>query len=155
MLSEGFAVEQHQIHVMEPRTDEPCNEAGLAWARSGLGSVYEISRLRKQPSSPFRSIGGYLDYAGWPDCQRFIELDRAIQLNAHESQNTDSGADSDDSQEVRPVEWYPESLDHGYRSRKGFCFPLPYANTKAAEDCAGPSFADVIRGLEALPFRRL
>jgi hypothetical protein len=155
MLSEGFAVEQHRIHVMETCTDEPCNEAGLAWAGSGLGSVYGISRLRKQPSSPFRSIGGYLDYAGWPDCQRFMELDRAIQLDADESRNTDSGADSDDSLEVRPVERYPETLDHGYRPRRGFCLPVPCANTKAAEQCAGPSLADVIRGLEALPFRRL
>jgi hypothetical protein len=101
MHSEGFAV--NQIHVMEPWPDEPSEEAGLAWARSGLESACGINRLRKLPPSPFRSVGGYLDYAEWPDCQRFMELDRLIQVYALESQNPPKGADSDDSQ-VCPLE---------------------------------------------------
>jgi hypothetical protein len=37
------------------------------------------------PASPpgrCPSLGGEFDYAGWPDCERFMELDRAIQLDA-------------------------------------------------------------------------
>lgn len=102
MHSEGFAVDQ--IHVMEPWADEPSEEAGLAWAPSGLESACAINRLRKLPPSPFRSVGGYLDYAGWSDCQRFMELDRLIQVSAPESLNPPSGADSDALQ-VCALEW--------------------------------------------------
>ena len=34
--------------------------------------------LQKLPSTPTRSVGGYLDYEGWRDCQRFLELDCAL-----------------------------------------------------------------------------
>jgi hypothetical protein len=151
MNSEGFAAEQHQIQVMEPWPDEPGKEARFAWARSGVESVCGDTRLRKLRPSPFRSIGGYLDYRGWPDCQRFMELDRAIQADAHESHNTNSGADSDDC----PVESYSENLDYGYRFRNGSCLTADYANTKGAEHGTAPSFADVIGKLEDLPVRRL
>lgn len=38
----------------------------------------EVRPLQKLPPSPTRSLGGYLDYDGWRDCERFIELDAAL-----------------------------------------------------------------------------
>jgi hypothetical protein len=35
--------------------------------------------LELLPPSPWRSLGGYLDYSSWPDGPRFLELDRAIE----------------------------------------------------------------------------
>lgn len=37
-----------------------------------------VSRLRRLPPGPFRSLGGFLDYSNWPDRDRFLELDRAL-----------------------------------------------------------------------------
>jgi hypothetical protein len=34
--------------------------------------------LVRLPPSPFRSLGGYFNYEGWPDQQRFVELDEAL-----------------------------------------------------------------------------
>jgi hypothetical protein len=45
-------------------------------------SVRVMNRLRKLPPGPFRSLGQHLDYAGWADCERFLELDREIQRGA-------------------------------------------------------------------------
>jgi hypothetical protein len=42
--------------------------------------VRALSRLRKLPPGPFRSLGKHLNYAQWEDCRRFMELDRAIQF---------------------------------------------------------------------------
>src|SRR5665213_591964 len=137
MHSEGFVAEQHQIDFIEPWLHEQSEKAGLAPARSGLESVYKTSRPKKLPKDPFRSIGGYLNYAGWPECQRFIALDRAIQRRAHENQNTEGDADSNDCS----AESYPENDDY------------------IAADCQErrtrlPS-AVLIIGLEDLPVRRL
>jgi hypothetical protein len=41
-------------------------------------TVYAVRRLRRLPPSPSRSLGGYLDYAGWPDRERFMELDLTL-----------------------------------------------------------------------------
>jgi hypothetical protein len=41
--------------------------------------------LEKLPPGPTRSLGGYFDYELWPDCERFLELDRALQLRAQET----------------------------------------------------------------------
>lgn len=38
----------------------------------------EASRPEKLSFTPTRSLGGYLDYDGWPDCERFLELDEAL-----------------------------------------------------------------------------
>ena len=37
------------------------------------------------PPSPFRSLGGSLDYGRWQGRQRFMELDRALQTPAPEN----------------------------------------------------------------------
>src|SRR5580658_7593643 len=52
--------------------------------RSPLEQVCAVSRLRKLPPGPYRSLGGYLNYAGWPDCERFIELDSSLRRQAKE-----------------------------------------------------------------------
>lgn len=44
-----------------------------------------VPPLRRLPASQFRSLGGYLDYEGWSDQQRFIELDEALRRKARES----------------------------------------------------------------------
>jgi hypothetical protein len=39
--------------------------------------------LARLPPSPCRSLGGYFSYEGWPDQQRFIELDEALRREAY------------------------------------------------------------------------
>jgi hypothetical protein len=46
---------------------------------------YAVPPLVKLPPSPFRSLGGYLSYEGWPDQQRFMELDEALRRKAREN----------------------------------------------------------------------
>ena len=41
--------------------------------------------LVRLPPSPFRSLGGYFSYEGWPDQQRFMELDEALRRKAYEN----------------------------------------------------------------------
>jgi hypothetical protein len=41
--------------------------------------------LVRLPPSPLRSLGGYFNYEGWPDRQRFMELDEALRLKAREN----------------------------------------------------------------------
>jgi hypothetical protein len=130
MHSEKSAAEQNRIHVMEPWPDEPGKKAG---------------------ASPFQSIGGYLNYAGWSECQRFMDLDRLIQLHGHESQNTEGVDASNDG----PAESYPEDADHGYPFRKRSCLASDYPDTNGPKDWTRPIFGDVIKGLEDLSFRRL
>ena len=36
------------------------------------------TRLHKHPDSPWRSLGQYLDYSGWADRERFVQLDIKI-----------------------------------------------------------------------------
>jgi len=146
MYSEGFVDDRDQINVTEPWPDEPSKEAGLAWPQSGSEPVCGTGRLTKLPTSRFRSLGGYLNYAGWPNRQRFIELDRAIRLRAHESQNTEGGADSNDC----PAESYRENLGYIDRLREESCLPAD-----GHGHWNGICLADLLTGLEDLPIRRL
>jgi hypothetical protein len=41
--------------------------------------------LVKLQPSPFRSLGGYFSYEGWPDQRRFMELDEALRRKACEN----------------------------------------------------------------------
>jgi len=50
--------------------------------------------LVRLPPSPFRSLGGYFNYEGWPDQQRFMELDEALRRKAGESPQIWSKANS-------------------------------------------------------------
>jgi hypothetical protein len=58
------------------------NEAGYASARR-IDAADEPLTIRQPlsqlPPGPWRSLGGYLDYSDWPERDRFIELDRAIE----------------------------------------------------------------------------
>ncbi len=38
----------------------------------------ECKPLQKLTPAPTVSLGGYLDYQGWRDCERFLELDTAL-----------------------------------------------------------------------------
>lgn len=38
-----------------------------------------FSALHRLPPGPWRSLGQLLDYTNWPDRERFMELDRAIE----------------------------------------------------------------------------
>ncbi len=63
----------------------------------------EVARpLRLLPPGPSRSLGGYLDYSGWPERERFLELDRAIQLQAW--------LESDRGDDAGPPEKYSRAL---------------------------------------------
>jgi hypothetical protein len=44
----------------------------------GSRAVRERLPQEKLAPSPWRSLGGYLDYTGWQDRERFRELDDAI-----------------------------------------------------------------------------
>lgn len=52
------------------------------------------SPLQMLPPGPARSLGGYLDYSGWPERERFLELDRAIARQAEEQRGSDDEARS-------------------------------------------------------------
>ena len=47
--------------------------------------VYAVPPLVRLPPSPFRSLGGYFSYEGWPDQERFMELDEALRRRAREN----------------------------------------------------------------------
>jgi hypothetical protein len=53
--------------------------------------------LVKLPPGRFRSLGGYFNYDGWPDQQRFMELDDVLRLNPLRSSKTASRTDSSDA----------------------------------------------------------
>jgi len=40
-----------------------------------------VSNLRRLPRARWRSLGQHLDYSNWPDRERFMELDRAIEAS--------------------------------------------------------------------------
>jgi hypothetical protein len=54
-----------------PRVNREEN-AGLELVPEAAGPL-----CRVEPG-PWRSLGGYFDYSGWADRERFLELDRAI-----------------------------------------------------------------------------
>ena len=90
------------------------------------GSV--AAKRHRLPPSPSRSLGGCLDYAGWPDRDRFLELDRVLQNHAQENRDSDYHFYPDEA-ESDGVEWEEHQAD--------------------------ALLAEVIRGFENLPLRRL
>jgi hypothetical protein len=54
--------------------DEPDTAASAA--------DYAGPPLPRLSPRPFRSLGGYFDYEGWSDRQRFLELDEALRRKA-------------------------------------------------------------------------
>jgi len=118
-------------------------------------AVCAVPRLRKLPPGPSRSLGGYLDYEGWPDRERFMELDRALQHAAQERHNSGGGhADLDDPQALPAVRQRGATLDEGNRSDSRHYVTADYPE-KRDKYRADPSFVEIIRKLEDLPLRRL
>jgi len=104
-------------------------------------TVCAVPRLRKLPPGPSRSLGGYLDYEGWPDRDRFMELDRALRQAARERHSSGGHADSDDPQALSAV--------------RQSCLTANYAEDKSEKYRTHPAIVEVIRKLEDLPLRRL
>jgi hypothetical protein len=129
---------------MEPQraswTNNP-NDKGGEPGHTPREPLHAMSRLRKLPHGPFRSLGKHLDYKGWPGCERFMELDRAIRDEAQFGRSHDDRADWDE----------PKTVDRSKRHEKA----TEHADDECGEDRTGPSFAEITRGFEELRFRRL
>ena len=54
---------------------EPVTAESPEWERD-FSNAFPL--LYELPPGPWRSLGGYLDYADWPERERFAELDRSI-----------------------------------------------------------------------------
>jgi len=107
-----------------------------------------FSRLRKQQPGPYRSLGGYLDYAEWPDRERFMGLDCAIRSQVQERHNTDNHTDSDDPQVLLPLRRCSAALANGWQCKNKFRITLDDTDSKCERHRTGSSFAGAIRGLE-------
>jgi hypothetical protein len=102
---------------------------------------HSVPPLRRLPPGPFRSLGGYFDYAGWADCQRFMELDQTIESQLPE----DGGGHSDSNdREVFCTVRRCSHLVNGVRCRNRFRSTADYVGPKCKEHRDWPSFADVI-----------
>lgn len=62
-----------------------CAEAGYTEEETAPSDANQtiIGPHGRLPPSPTRSLGGYLDYAGWPEQERFQELDYILRCNAN------------------------------------------------------------------------
>jgi len=113
-----------------------------------------VSRLRKQPPGPFRSLGKHLDYRGWPGCERFMELDRAIQNEAQDGRGHEDRASWDQPQAIERSNRRAEAAEERCRSRSRHR-PVNDNDEENDEHRPGPSFEEIARGFEELRFRRL
>jgi hypothetical protein len=73
-------------------------EAGCTETENALNEADRtiLPQHRRLPPSPTRSLGGYFDYAGWADQERFVELDRILRSKADECDGSKEQADSED-----------------------------------------------------------
>ena len=76
-MLDSSSVSQEKVNDLWFEGDHP-------YLRDEVASLATVV-LQKLPPGPTRSLGGYFDYGLWPDCERFLELDRAIQLRAQET----------------------------------------------------------------------
>jgi hypothetical protein len=113
----------------------------------------QIHRLRALPPGPTRSLGGYLDYSGWPDQQRFLELDMALQRQAQENNNP--AADVEPTETLPPLRQCTARVGEGTRCRNKFRPGDDYSGTKCEEHRSQHPFMEVITAPEDLPLRRL
>ena len=89
-------------------------------SRGGLNCAppetdYAAPALERLPPDPYRSLGGFMNYEGWPDCERLIELDREIQRQAQK--HVECSDDSENPAAPHPVH-RPPSERVGRTSRK-------------------------------------
>lgn len=73
-IADNAAVEKdaHSLEVWQSGQEEP--------------APVLVRPLREVAPGPWRSLGRYLDYTNWPERERFVELDRAIETNAQMEQ---------------------------------------------------------------------
>jgi len=103
-----------------------------------------VSQLRKQPPGPYRSLGGYLDYAEWPERERFMGLDCAIRRQAQERNNADNQTDSEDLQVLLRLQRCSAALASGWRCKNKFRMTPDDTDTKCKGHQTGSSFADAL-----------
>jgi hypothetical protein len=90
--------------IVRPQNDH--SENGLV--ESGFmpdpNTHCDVSLRRIMPPSQFRSLGGSLDYGGWSERERFMELDRALQREPQQKHDEGGQACPDDPQEIPVME---------------------------------------------------
>jgi len=103
-----------------------------------------VSRLRKQPPGPYRSLGGYLDYAEWPERERFMGLDCAIRRQVQERHNTDKHTDSDDPQVLLRLQRCLTARANGWQCKSKFRLTADDADSRWERHRTGSSFVDAL-----------
>jgi len=84
------AIESHDSGAYDELTSSRRSDwySGCSLDESECGSPVADEAgppLIKLPPGRFRSVGGYFSYEGWPDQQRFMELDEALRRRAREN----------------------------------------------------------------------
>jgi hypothetical protein len=115
-------------------------------------SVHTVIPPQGSPFNPFQSLGGSLDYGGWPGCQRFMELDRALQTPA--LKNVASRLKPNNTGEECQM---PQcsARTAGVRCPNRCDSTPKYVGSKCVEHRSERSNGHVIRGLDNPAIRRL
>jgi hypothetical protein len=84
--------------------------------------------LQRLSPSPYRSLGGYLNYEGWSEQHRFLELDEALRRNASENATARTrpirGAQKDSSHSADAAPSEGTAFNNGtLSSRRAFEMP--------------------------------
>jgi hypothetical protein len=109
--------------------------------------------LRRLRPNPYRSLGGFLNYEGWPDCERLMELDRAIQSQA---QKHDEDWDDSENPAAPHRVHRPSAGSVGGTSGKNRFQPTTeYVGSKGGDHRSGSSGRNIVKELEDLNIRRL
>ncbi len=112
--------------------------------RSVPDADWGVSRLRKQPPGPYRSLGGYLDYAEWPERERFMGLDCAIRSQAQDRHNTENHTDSDDPPVLLRLQRCSAALANGWQCKNKFRMTAADIDSKCERHRTGSSFVDAL-----------
>lgn len=134
--------------TMGPQEDFGRNGSGEE-PREPLGG---ISRLRRLPPGPYRSLGKYLNYEGWPECQRFLELDDAIRAEVQDGRSHDNRDDWEETLTADERKQRADTIGDGCRSRSTFRSRPDHLESESSRL---PSFAEIARALEQPRLRRL
>jgi hypothetical protein len=116
-------------------------------------SVRAVILPQGSPFSLFQSLGGSLNYGGWPGCQRFMELDRALQTPAPE--NIPSRLNKpDNSGDPRQTSECSASIASVRCPNKSDSTPKHVGSKCVVHPSERPK-GNVIRGLDDLAIHRL
>jgi hypothetical protein len=68
-----------RLAILRSRRLEPkCDQGDMA-ENAEVNVASEVTTpIARVPAGPWRSLGGCFDYSEWKDCERFLELDRAL-----------------------------------------------------------------------------